>query len=315
MKRICVAAVCALALPGLVRAAQPVLVPEIDGEWWTVAGDPDLGKYTTAQQQPVDFAIWQAADGTWQLWSCIRHTAYPGNTRLFYRWQGERLTDRDWKPMGIAMEADPSFGEEAGMLQAPHVIKVGREYSMYYGAGSQICLARGVDGKTFARHLQPNGKCALFSEGPGSKTRDVMVLPVGKLYYAYYTNSVNKEGRDFVRTSEDLLNWSPPRVVAFGGEAGTGAGAAQCPFVYYHKESKHYYLFRTNTPRYTHPCYTRVYRSKDPDSFGVNDDRYLVAKLQVAAPELVEDRGQVYIAALLPNLKGIRIARLKFVPR
>jgi hypothetical protein len=50
-----------------------VLIPRIDGDWWQIAGDPDLGEYTSEKQQPVDFAIWQAADGTWQLWSCIRN--------------------------------------------------------------------------------------------------------------------------------------------------------------------------------------------------------------------------------------------------
>ncbi|MCY2950552.1 MAG: family 43 glycosylhydrolase [Planctomycetota bacterium] len=48
------------------------LMPRIAGDWWMVAGDPDLGDLTDPKQQPVDFSIWQAADGTWQLWSCIR---------------------------------------------------------------------------------------------------------------------------------------------------------------------------------------------------------------------------------------------------
>ena len=59
------------------RAADLGLVPRIEGEWWQISGNPDLGKFTTDRQQPVDFAIWQAADGTWQLWSCIRSTAHP----------------------------------------------------------------------------------------------------------------------------------------------------------------------------------------------------------------------------------------------
>src|SRR5437763_14337233 len=96
-------------LAGAIQAAEPVLVPQIDGEFWQIAGDPDLGKLTTAKQQPVDFGIWQAADGTWQLWSCVRSTATPGKTRLLYRWQGQKLTDKDWTPMGIAMMADPGF--------------------------------------------------------------------------------------------------------------------------------------------------------------------------------------------------------------
>ena len=55
---------------------------------------------------------------------------------------------------------------------------------------------------------------------------------------------------------------------------------------------------------------TRVYRSKDPTNFGVDDDRYLVETLPVAAPEIVQSHGQLYIAALLPNLEGIEIAKL-----
>jgi hypothetical protein len=57
---------------------------------------------------------------------------------------------------------------------------------------------------------------------------------------------------------------------------------------------------------------TSVYRSKDPLDFGVNDDRYLVARLPVAAPEIVVHDGQYYIASLLDNLKGIRLAKLKW---
>jgi len=296
------------------QAEDAAPVPRIDGDWWTVAGDPDLGKFTTPTQQPVDFAIWPAEDGTWQIWSCIRATNCGGRTRLFYRWQGARITDRDWEPMGIAMQADASFGETPGGLQAPHVIKIGKEYHMFYGDWENICLAKGVDGKTFARQLLPNGKSGMFTEGPGSGTRDVMVLRVGNLYHAYYTASVDKLGKDYVRTSRDLRNWSASRIVAAGGTVGSGPSSAECPFVYYHQGSKYYYLFRTQ--RYADPPQTYVYASKNPMDFGVaNDDRYMVGIMLVAAPELIEHEGQLYMAALLPTLKGIRIAKLKWTPK
>ena len=79
-----------LALAQNARADDTVLAPKIEGDWWQVAGSPDLGQYTTDRQQPVDFAIWQAADGTWQIWSCIRATSYPGWTRLLYRWEAKQ---------------------------------------------------------------------------------------------------------------------------------------------------------------------------------------------------------------------------------
>ena len=100
--------------------SKQVLIPQIDGQWWQVVGSPMDHKYATERQEPVDFAVWQAADGTWQLWSCIRHTTaggQEGKTRFFYRWGGKKLTDTNWKPMGIAMEADPSLGETPGGLQ------------------------------------------------------------------------------------------------------------------------------------------------------------------------------------------------------
>ncbi len=329
------AIVCALSLitalgaAANARAADTVLIPKIEGPWGQISGSPDLGRFTTARQQPVDFAIWQAADGTWQLWSCIRSTAYPGWTRLFYRWEARRLTDRDWRPMGIVMTSDPKLGEVEGMLQAPYVIRDGGRYLMFYGVGDQIALATSRDGKLFQRRLLPGGKVGMFSDGFG--TRDPITIRVKGTFYTYYSanpgttfnaadsSDANRaslhlmENADLLRTSPDLLHWSDPRIVARGGEAGTGSYSAECPFVYYHKASGYYYLFRTQ--HYGANAETRVYRSKDPTNFGVDDDRALVETLPVAAPEIVESHGQLYIAALLPSLKGIQIARLGWAPK
>jgi hypothetical protein len=139
-------------------------IPQIAGEWWPVANNPDLGAYTADKQQPVDFAIWQAGDGTWQIWSCIRHTKCGGNTRLFYRWEGKRLADSDWMPMGIAMEADITLGESKGGLQAPHVIKDKDRYYMFYGDWQRICMATSHD-KSFYPRPQPTRSARPFS-GP-----------------------------------------------------------------------------------------------------------------------------------------------------
>jgi len=305
-----------LILMGLmirIWAAPPVLVPEIEGDFWQVAGDPDLGKYTTAKQQPVDFGIWQAADGTWQLWSCIRATAAPGKTRLFYRWQAKSLTDKDWTPMGIAMMADPNFGETEGGLQAPFVLKEKSVYYMFYGNWEHIALATSVDGKTFARQLTSDGSSGMFGEETGSNTRDPMVLKIGSLYYCYYTAFPNRHGADFVRTSKDKIHWSASRKVAYGGSKGDGPYSAECPFVYHHAASGYYYLLRNQF--YGEKAQFAVYRSRDPLDFGKNDDRYLVETMPYAAPEIIESAGQLYLATLRSDLKGIQIAKLKFVAK
>jgi hypothetical protein len=299
--------------------ADNILVPQVDGDFWQIAGDPDLGKYTSPKQQPVDFGIWQAADGTWQLWSCIRYTAVPGKTRLFYRWQADKLTDKDWTPMGIAMMADPNFGETEGGVQAPFVIKQGSDYYMFYGDWEHIAMAKSQDGKTFARQLMPDGNSGIFGEGAGDNTRDPMVLKVGSLYNLYYTAFRDGHGTDFVRTSKDLVRWSDPQKVAYGGSAGNGSSSAECPFVHYDKTSGYYYLLRNQY--YGHNSHNgqdaqfMVYRSKDPHDFGRDDDRYLVETMPFAAPEIIDFEGKTYLAVLLPNLKGIQIARLKWVPK
>lgn len=289
--------------------------PRIASEWWQIAGDPDLGAYTTPDQQPVDFAVWQAADGTWQLWSCIRHTACGGQTRLFYRWEGVSLSDEHWQPMGIAMEARADLGETPGGLQAPHVVLVDGIYYMFYGDWNRICLARSDDGKAFERVLGPRGDPALFS-GPYENSRDPMVLRVGDTFYCYYMGhkqNAMPSSAVFCRTSHDLRAWSEPVIVAAGGIATQDTnwfgGDCECPFVV--ARNGRYCLFRTQ--RYGLDNLTTQYVSASPLDFGVNDDRCRVGTLPVAAPEIIEFGGRHYIAALLPSLKGIRIAELDWV--
>ena len=283
--------------------------PRVVGDWWQIAGDPDLGPLSTARQQPVDFGIWQAADRTWQLWSCMRGTHEPGNTRLFYRWEAAKLTDRDWKPMGIAMHADTAFGEVAGGLQAPYVFRANGCFEMLYGGWDSICSATSKDGKTFERTLNADRKATLFGE-PSGNPRDPMVLRIGDLWHCYYTAHPNNHGADYCRTSRDLRNWSESRIVAVGGQAGSGPYSAECPFVV-ELERGCFYLFRTQ--RYGAEAQTSIYFSRDPLDFGVDrDEGHFVCTLPVAAPEIVRHQGRYYIAALMPNLKGIQIARLNW---
>ena len=62
-----------------VEEKETILVPEIDGEWWEVSGNPRDHKYATERQEPVDFAVWQAADRTWQMWPCFRFALKQGS--------------------------------------------------------------------------------------------------------------------------------------------------------------------------------------------------------------------------------------------
>jgi hypothetical protein len=287
-------------------------IPIIKGDWWQIAGDPDLGELTSPKQQPVDFAIWQAKDGTWQLWSCIRSTKSGGQTRLFHRWEGRNLHDVNWKPMGIALQADPSLGETEGGLQAPHVILVDRTYYMFYGDINRICLAKSSDGKVFHRVMNEKGQPNLF-EGPYYHARDPMVMKHCGLYYCYYMG--HAQGRDpesaiFCRTSPDLRRWSEAIMVSGGGSPAKKTdwygGDSECPFVV--ERNGLFYLFRNQV--YGERALNTQYASANLLDFGVNDDRFLIGETPIAAPEIIEDAGKQYIAALLPSLKGIQLAEL-----
>ena len=294
-----------------------IYLPKIEGEWWQIAGSPDLGSYTSEHQQPVDFGIWQAKDGTWQLWSCIRQTRSGGTGRLLYRWEGKNLPDAFWEPQEIAMEADTTLSETKGGLQAPFVIKEDDTYYMFYGDWRRICLATSKDGKTFTRIQNANGEPALFS-GPYTQTRDPMILKSNNHFYSYYTDHLpaeaeeKRKGAIFGRTSTDLLHWSEPVMVSAGGIATSRtdwyAGDVECPFVV--ELNGLYYLFRNQV--YGEHALNTQYASPDPLYFGVDDDQYLISTLPIAAPEIIEYDSEYYLASLMPNLKGIRLARLKW---
>ncbi|MGD9344773.1 MAG: hypothetical protein PVH84_02855 [Candidatus Aminicenantes bacterium] len=289
-------------------------IPEVVGDWWQIAGNPDLGKYQTERQEPLDFGIWQAADGTWQLWSCVRYTGCGGKTRLFYRWEGQRLTDKDWRPMGIAMEADPNFGETEGGLQAPYVLRKGDGYYMFYGDWVNICLAKSWDGKTFARHLNADGLSGLFSEKPGTSSRDPMVMACRNKYYIYYTGVPGGKGAIYCRTSTDLLDWGESTVVSSGGIGGDGPASAECAFVYYLPHDFAFYFFRAHPVKDSDEYATAVYRSENPLDFGVDSDEYLVGSLPFEVVRIIKDGPDFYLTALNPDYDGIRLARMKWVP-
>ena len=294
-----------------------IYIPEIDGEWWQVAGNPDLGNLSSTEQQPVDFGIWQANDGTWQIWSCIRKTKEKGNTRLFYRWEGKTLEQNNWQPMGIAMRADSTLGETPGGLQAPYVIKQNSKYYMFYGDWRHICLAESDDGKNFTRVIR-DGSPAIFGDPSETNTRDPMLIQWKDQWYCYYTAHPGNDGAIYARTSDDFFNWGPSRKVSYGGSPGKGElWYAECPHVVVYPDST-FYLLRTysygnyQSGQLLSPPKANVYRSADPLDFGIDSDDYLVAQLPVAAPEIIQYNGQWFIAALMPDLQGIRIARLKW---
>jgi hypothetical protein len=224
--------------------------------------------------------------------------------------------------MGIAMQADPLLGEQPGGFQAPHVIKEDDTYYMFYGDWERICMAASKDGKHFTRLLKDDGQPDLFAAPqPYRGSRDPMCLKIDDTYHCYYM--VNTRSADspveyksvvFCSTSRDLKKWSDSVMVCAGGSPVAitpwFGGDAECPFVVQIDDL--FYLFRNQL--YGPRNLNTQYCSPDPLDFGLGTDRYMIGTLPVAAPEIIFYKGQYYIAALLPSLEGVRIAKLKWVP-
>jgi len=160
---------------------EPALKPSLAGPWIQLAGRPELEKWASPEAEPVDFTVYQADNGRWQLIACVRKTTQPGSGRLLYRWSSEELTKEGWKPEGIFLSSKPEWDHAEGRLQAPfHVKDAGQHYLFYNSRGGH--LMKGADGI----HFDPVGTKAIFPMG-----RDVCILDDRERsgqWIAYYTS-------------------------------------------------------------------------------------------------------------------------------
>lgn len=191
--------------------AEP-LTPRLEGDWIKLVGQPELEQWATPDAEPVDFAIFQADNGEWQLISCIRKTAHPGSGRLLYRWSSPDLLREGWTPEGIFLSSTPELNHAEGRLQAPFHVKDGATHYLFYNSRGAH-LMTGADGIEF----EPYGTEAVFDMG-----RDVSILDDREdsgRWIAYYTSpepGINPATRDHTiraRTAESLTGpWSEQAV-------------------------------------------------------------------------------------------------------
>ena len=293
-----------------------VVSPVVSNNWWQIAGMPDLDEYNNDKMEPVDFAVWQAADGTWQLVSCIRYCGKEGDFRLLHRWEGKTLTDTLWEPKGIFMLAEPSLGEEEGWIQAPYVVQKDGKYKFFYGGGGQICLAESTDGKSFEKKVNEAGKTKIFEGDEYDRARDIMIMDYNDMYYGYYTGSITNswpddtKGAVFCRVSTDLDSWGSETKVSETEEGVIDFLSSECPQVIF--KNGDFFLFKTQEYKPGEQK-TTVFRSKDPLNFGINTDKYKLKTIPISAPEIIHFQDKYYVAALMPDLKGIRVSELNWV--
>ncbi|MEU1823067.1 hypothetical protein ABZ502_11610 [Streptomyces abikoensis] len=242
--------------------------------------------------------------GTWHLFG-ITHAepAAPENEDSFAHATAPSLRG-PWTKQPMALTVDPSYGESH--LWAPHVIRSGSTYYMFYAGGqtigdparSQINLATSTDLVHWER--RPGGP--LFRDG--LEARDPMVARVGSQWVMYYTATETATGgRNIVayRTSQDLITWSP-RKTAF---TAPGDGWTESPYVTQHNGL--WYLFTGGSAPADYVG-AEVYASSDPLHFTATGQ---VGRLPSHAAEVVTDRdGSQWLSSAGWGTGGVDLAPL-----
>ena len=282
------------------------LTPRLDGPWIKLVGRPELERWATPKVEPVDFTVFQADDGRWQLIACVRHTSHPGKGRLLYRWSSDRLTATEWRGDGIFLESSDTMNHTEGLLQAPFHVHDGNRHHLFYNSRGAHLLTS-PDGLAWT----PHGDRAVFPMG-----RDVCILDdraQSGRWIAYYTSpepGINPATRDHTiraRTSTSLTGpWSedaveiPPRMPPARGY--TFVFAESPLFVY---RQGYYYRFEQ----------MHVFRSTDPLVWNDEPVANLLPQnpIRLLAPEIVSHEGRDYLLAyqwLNNDERGVFLAPL-----
>jgi hypothetical protein len=194
---------------------------------------------------------------------------------------------------------------------APHIIKHGGIFHMFYCAGSleghdkyRIHLALSNDLHTWVRH--PENPMLI----DGFDARDPMVLRLENEWVMYYTcNTSSSGGKHCVAcvTSDDLIHWKNKREVFVSKTEGTYGGPCESPFV--EKVGDTYFLFigpyGIKQGLYSD---TAVYASKDPFCFGGEP----VGRIPSHAAEVIKIEGNYYITHCGWGQDGVYLAPLHF---
>ncbi len=265
------------------------------GEWRQLVHTPDITGYdwdNGTTDEPCDFTIFQAADGTWQLNACVRNTTYPGYSRLLFHWESADFFATDWTPLGVFEHTAASPGEpdgpdyNEGALQAPHTVKDGDTYHMIYNSGNPHMMTS-TNGKDWAYMTNSAGSHSLFVADGNS--RDMCLFDNrdtdGK-WYAYY---IRDNTHIYYNTAPNLAGPWSDFATAYLATDGLTGDKIESPFVV--KRDDTYYMWTQD----------RVHISSTPTNFP--NDTYAMMEFhsylydnQGIAPEIIHHDGQDYIA-------------------
>lgn len=323
------------------------LKPVLEGDWWLIGPPPVQGKNNipvkvnnngdVVPYECVDHHIFQSPDGSWHLWGCVRNTGWG---RILYHWTADNLTDSPWEDTGEFIRASQVYGESINgwdneeWIQSPYFVQENGIYYMFYGGHStgrnkwgvpakgndrnssfdtecQICLMTSTDGYNWKRHTFADGFSRLFY-GPG-EARDPCLIKINDVWHMYYTGLEDgdpEKGGMYVRTSDDLLNWSDYKLIHRSHRFGSIWWEIECPHVVY--RDGYFYLFRTQNYG---KAITHVFRSEDPYNFGTDEDaadKNYIGQIAWAATEIYNVNGVEFVSSNHDPAYGTQMSRIKW---
>lgn len=263
-----------------------------------------------------DHSLVQAPDGSWHLYGIFnREPMGADNEVRFVHAIAKEPTPSKWTdgsflpappPYTFALAADPGIGESH--LWAPHVMKSGARWLMFYNGGGRdddhasIRLATSEDLYEWARA----SAAPLFEDYCAA--RDPMVIERDGVYSMYYTRCESlwhKVSGVALRTSTDLLHWSEPKMALTMGDDTLmpNSGYSESPFVF--RRNGVWMLSITEYPRAWDGTY--LYRSADPTLFPTTP----FAKLRAHAGEWLFEEDRTWLTHAGPGQGGVWLARVK----
>ncbi|MFI6595316.1 hypothetical protein ACIBHX_03660 [Nonomuraea sp. NPDC050536] len=314
MKRLfSVSVLCALLVSSLIclpAAAAPWPAPETDLAWPTAGTfdhvwNPGRGTYNGREGQLYINDHTLIYDGLkWHLFGItgVADPADPDGEDQLIHATATNLAG-PWHMEPDVLTNPDAYGESH--VWAPHVVKNGGTYVMFYAAGSadsaKIKYATSTDLWNWHR------EGIAFTDG--AEARDPMVTWIDGQWVIYYTTTTTGGVGNYAvayRTSPDLKSWSPRHIAYSDPVVGWVYELTESPFVV--QRDGWWYLFIGPRGGYAG---TDVYRSRSPYNFSIND---YAGHVNAHAAEVVQDGASWWVTGAGWFQQGLWLAPLTWSP-
>ena len=235
-----------------------------------------------------DFCIFRDREGIWHGIGIMGTGTWDSERSLFH--SSSPSLDEIFENHAPLFEENPADGL-APQKHAPFVVEHRGTYHLFYRRPiGTIMVVRTND------PWQWDGLGEMvFQE---RDARDVCILEHEGQFLIYYCQSAEVNGRlhacIMVRTSADLAAWSEARIAHYDDHEPATHSFLESPFVV--KRPEGFYLFICH--RRIGCRITVVLFSENPFQFPTGREGWLTVLAPAHAPEIVEDRGKFYIAAV-----------------